>query len=633
MKTKRFFSGIALFVAAFVFIASPSYAQAQKKAKYVFFFIGDGMGFSHVALTEAYLATEKHEIGSEPLCFTQFPVMGMSTTYSASNMITCSSAAATAMATGIKTRNNMLGVAPDSTDMRQVTYDMHDAGFSVGIMTTVTIDHATPGGFYGHSADRNDYYSIAMQLPKSGFEFFGGGGFDGANSKKIKNAEKNIFDECAKDGYTVAYGVDDYKAKKADAKKMILFQADPSRKNKILPYVIGRTPKDLTLKQVITEAIDFLYKPEGKGFFIMCEGGKIDWAAHSNDMAGVVMETLDMDEAVKVAFAFYKQHPDETLIVVTADHETGGVTLGRTKGYTFDLSGIDKVVKEAAQSNVTVDDYMEQQPLDSLSKAARIGWTTRSHTGGAVPVFAVGAGSRMFSGRQNNTDLPKKICKAMGVKAKYTQHYYSRVAHFAKEKPVSSEDIVFIGNSLIEGGKWNEYFPAANQALAKKGGAIRNRGIIGDTADGINDRLDEILKGKPRKIFLMTGPNDVSHDLSADSIVVLITNLVKRIKAESPKTSIYLHSVLPINESFKRYSRLNGKTAEFSAINAGLAKMAKREHITFMNIYPLFLEGGKASLSKPAAEQVLNPELTCDGLHVTADGYKIWVEAIKKYVK
>ena len=147
----------------------------------------------------------------------------------------------------------------------------------------------------------------------------------------------------------------------------------------------------------------------------MSEGGKIDWAAHSNELVGTVLEMLDFDQAIAVAYEFYKQHPDETLIVVTADHETGGVTLGRGKGYVYDLSVIDKVVGSQSAEGTDVSNYMQDISNDSLSVKAKIGWTTTSHTGGAVPVFAVGAGSEMFAGRQDNTDIPKKICKAMGI--------------------------------------------------------------------------------------------------------------------------------------------------------------------------------------------------------------------------
>lgn len=638
MKIRGIFSRVSMCIAVAILISLSSFAQAdkhckeQKPAKYVFLFIGDGMGFSHVALTEAYKAAKLGKIGSEPLLFTQFPVLGMATTYSASNMITCSSAAATALASGYKTVNNVVGVYPDSTNVRQISYKLKELGYSIGIMTTVTIDHATPAGFYGHSVNRSGYYDLSMQLPLSDFDFFGGGGFGGVKAKGVEGAEKKIYDNVAEHGYTVAYGVEDYKAKKDGAEKMILFQ-EGEKKDQILPYVIGRGEKDLTLKQVVASAIDFIYKPDMKGFFMMCEGGKIDWCAHNNDVAGTITETIDMDEAVAVAYEFYKQHPDETLIVVTADHETGGLTLGRTKGYTFDLSGIDASISQVTDNKITVENYMQQEPLDSVSKACKIGWTTTSHTGGAVPVFAVGAQSGLFAGRINNIDIPKRIMKAMGAVAKYSDHYYKRVDIFEAEAPIGQNDIVFLGNSLTEGGKWADYFPEVNAKLAKKGGAIRNRGVVGDTFGGIDNRLDQIVKGQPAKIFLLSGVNDISHNLSADSIANGVMDVVRRIKKESPKTRIYLQSLLPFNESFNRYRLLEGKTAMVSEINAKLAKMAAEEKVQFINLYPLFLENGEADLKKPAGEQVLKKSVTRDGLHLTQDGYKIWVEAIRKFVK
>lgn len=399
---------LSLAVVSFLF----SCQEKEQKAKYVFYFIGDGMGFSHIALTEAYLSSKEGGIASKPLTFTQFPVMGMATSYSASNNITCSSAAGTALASGYKTNNGMLGVLPDTTDINSIAVKIHDAGFPVGIMSSVTIDHATPAAFYGHSAKRSDYYGIANQLSVSGFEFFGGGGFEGAKDKR--NSDKNIYDVVAENGYAVAYGLEDYKNIKDKYEKIILFQED-DKANDILPFVYDRKENDLTLPQVVEAAIDFLNSKEG--FFIMAEGGKIDWAAHGNDVAGTIFETLDMDEAIAVAYEFYKQHPNETLIVVTADHETGGVALGREKGYTFDLTIIpEPSVSSATDHEVSVENYMSKNPKDSLSIAARIGWTTGSHTAGAVPVFAIGAGSSSFAGRMDNTDIPKKICAAMGVK-------------------------------------------------------------------------------------------------------------------------------------------------------------------------------------------------------------------------
>ena len=370
------------------------------------------MGFSHISLTEGYLATKEGKIGNNPLCFTQFPVMGMATSYSASNYITCSSAAGTALATGFKTKNGMLGTAPDSSNLTAISYKIHNAGFPVGVTTSVTIDHATPGSFYANSTARSDYYSISEQLATSGFEFFGGGGFYGA--KDTRHQEKSLYDVAAENGYEFAYGVEDYKEKKSQGvEKLILFQQDEAKRNNDLPYVYERVNGDLTLPEVVASAIDFLNNE--KGFFLMSEGGKIDWAAHSNELVGTVLEMLDFDQAIAVAYEFYKQHPDETLIVVTADHETGGVTLGRGKGYVYDLSVIDKVVGSQSAEGTDVSNYMQDISNDSLSVKAKIGWTTTSHTGGAVPVFAVGAGSEMFAGRQDNTDIPKKICKAMGI--------------------------------------------------------------------------------------------------------------------------------------------------------------------------------------------------------------------------
>ena len=639
MRQKFSFSKLALFLCVVLLCISDSYAQnsavchhQQKKAKYVFLFIGDGMGFQHVALTEAYLAYKQGKIGSEPLQFTQFPVLGMATTYSKSNIITCSSASATALASGIKTNNNTVGVDADSIPVYQISYKLRDLGYKIGIMTSVTIDHATPAGFFGHNISRKNYFELAMELPKSNFHFFGGGGFQGALNKDIADAESKIYKNLNDYGYTVAYGVDEYRAKKATSKKMLLLQKG-DKKNSILPYVIGRKDNDLTLAQVVTSAIDYLYAPEEKGFFIMAEGGKIDWSAHANDPAGVIMETIDMDNAIKVAYEFYKQHPEETLIVVTADHETGGLALGRKSGYRYYLKFVDEAMQKFSDMETNAENYMSKEVLDTVSTKARIGWTTTSHTGTYVPVFAVGAGSGRFAGRIDNTDIPKRIMEAMGAVAPYTDHYYKRKAIFEKEAPIGNNDIVFLGNSLTEGGDWAGYFAATEKALKKKGGAIRNRGIVGDTFGGIEARLDQILPGCPASIFLLTGANDVSHNLTADSIANGIMDVVRRIKRESPRTKVYLQSLLPINETFGRYRLLAGKTAMFSEINARLEKMARQEKITFLNIYLHFLANGAKDVNLPPAEQVLNPKLTADGLHLTADGYKIWADAIRKYVK
>lgn len=208
---------------------------------------------------------------------------------------------------------------------------------------------------------------------------------------------------------------------------------------------------------------------------------------------------------------------------------------------------------------------------------------------------------------------------------KYTDYYYKRVAEFAGQPPITSRDIVFLGNSLTEGGSWSEWFPATESKLARKGGHIRNRGIIGDVAMGIYDRLYQILLGKPRKIFLLVGVNDISHDLTADSIVFMIGRVVERIRVESPDTKLYIQTLLPFNESFKRYKRLEGKSPVVLQVNEGIKKLAKQYRITCIDLYPYFLE------TKDGMD--LRSDLTRDGLHLTSPGYGIWVKRIKKYVR
>ena len=195
----------------------------------------------------------------------------------------------------------------------------------------------------------------------------------------------------------------------------------------------------------------------------------------------------------------------------------------------------------------------------------------------------------------------------------YTDHYYKRFLQFMDEPAITSKDIVMLGNSLTEGGgDWSA-------RLGKKN--VRNRGIIGDEVMGIYDRLHQILPGHPAKLFLLIGVNDISHNLTSDSIVSMIRTTVERIQKESPDTKLYLQSLLPFNESFGRYKSLTGKTDIIPEVNLRLEALAKEKNIAYINLFPLFTEKGT---------NVLRSELTNDGLHLNEDGYKIWVKAIKK---
>ena len=450
-------------------------AKAQQ-AKYVFYFIGDGMGLNQVNTTEMYLGEQQGRIGTEPLCFASFPVAGMATTFSASNSITDSAAGGTALATGVKTYNGAIGVDANKERVMSVAERAKRAGKKVGVTTSVSVDHATPAAFYGHQPDRSMYYEIALQLPEAGFDFYAGSGFLKPARTFDKKDAPSIYPIIEQAGYTIARGIDEYQAKAGDADKMVLIQKDGTDASS-LPYAIDRNEGDMTLAQITESAIDFLSRDNKKGFFLMVEGGKIDWACHSNDPATMVKEVIDMDNAVRVAYEFYKKHPKETLIVITADHETGGLGLGNSN-YTLNLKSLDcqkqsvdllsraiTDLRKAKGNKATWEDvkalltermgfwgeltptweqekmlrdefessfvrnkvvfeeslYSKTEPLAAvakkvLSQMSKLGWTTGSHSAEYVPVFAVGAGSKLFMGRMDNTDIPKRIAKAAGYK-------------------------------------------------------------------------------------------------------------------------------------------------------------------------------------------------------------------------
>lgn len=467
---KRFSFMLALFMLAI------SYSFAQK-AKYVFYFIGDGMGVNQVQGTELFNAELQGRIGIEPLLFTQFPYFTVATTYSATNGVTDSAASGTALSTGNKSKNGTLGMLKDhKTNVNSVAVWAKDAGCRVGIATSVSVDHATPASFYAHVPYRKMYYEIGKDLYKTGFDFYAGSDFKEPVDKENPKSEC-LYDMAKDNGYTIARGYNDYLKKSKKADKLILLQTEEASKKdrSSIPYAIDRKENDLTLEQITTSAIDFMSKDLDKGFFLMIEGGKIDWACHANDAATAFREVQDFDNAIKIAYDFYKQHPDETLIVITADHETGGFVLGTGK-YELNLKVLEnqktseaaftrvikdirkqyknnvpwEAVKKALTDNfgfwntVELTDkqtarlekvyndtfkggkvdmekslYARNEPISSeakriMSEIALIGWTSGGHSAGFVPVCAVGAGAEKFSARTDNAQIPLKIAEAAG---------------------------------------------------------------------------------------------------------------------------------------------------------------------------------------------------------------------------
>lgn len=454
-----------------VFVCSLMTLLAAAQAKYVFMFIGDGMGPHQVLTTEMYLAELDGRIGRKPMLMSTFPYTGQVATFSTSNGITDSAASGTCLATGKKTKNGMIGQTPDSVAVMSVASRLKEEGWGVGIMTSVTIDHATPSAHYAHTPSRNNYYTIGTQLAESGFDFFGGSGFYHPQDKK-NPAAPNLYDLCEEKGYVLAGGYADAQSK-IGAKKMLVVPAvrleDRSRHAGALPYAIDRQEGELSLPELVDIAIKQLSTHDR--FFMMAEGGKIDYASHANDGATVLHEVMDFDMAIKVAYDFYMQHPDETLIVVTADHETGGMALGNSdyvlnlkvlaeqkcssdllsdqlsdlyKKAGKDLSweqvkmvisqntGLYAAVEMTEQEDKDLQEAFAQMMQNSgvektlykdlnalaakslaiLNKKARIGWTSKGHTASAVPVFAIGVGAEQFTGWHDNTEIAPLIYEA-----------------------------------------------------------------------------------------------------------------------------------------------------------------------------------------------------------------------------
>ncbi len=454
-------------------------AMAEGRAKYVFLFIGDGMGVNQVNATEVFLGAQDGKIGISPLCFGNFPYTAYVTSFSAANYVTDSAAAGTALATGKKTKNGSLGVEKDqTTPANSVAVWAQQAGAAVGITTSVSIDHATPAAFYAHVANRGEAYRIGQQLTQSGMDFFASSDFV---SPKNPDGGDNLYQQAEKNGYTIVRSYKEYQKKSKKAEKMILFQSEEASKRKRGGLLYARDQKkgDLNLTDITRAATNFLTSKQGEkdGFFLMVEGGEIDHLCHANDPA-FVYDIIDMDNAVKVAYEFYQQHPDETLIVVAADHETGGLSLGRGSSNMYpqvishqqmsisqlgnELKALHKkhgdaynwdVVKEFLKENfgfwdsVKVNDeqtkalknafdkVMAGKGQDSkslyqndgemawtvrnvINECARLGWTHGGHSNGYVPCFAIGAGAELFTGRIDNTDIPKKIAKAAGWEIK-----------------------------------------------------------------------------------------------------------------------------------------------------------------------------------------------------------------------
>ncbi|MDE6757369.1 MAG: alkaline phosphatase [Muribaculaceae bacterium] len=459
-KLRNLISAILLLVAV---------SLSAQQAKYIFYFIGDGMGPGQVMMADTY---KRKALGdSLPLTMMLLPVHSLQTTYSASSPVTDSAAAGTALATGVKTKNSMLGMNADSVAVTSIARHLHDNGYGVALMTNSAADDATPGAFYAHVTNRGQHYEIGRQAAESGFELITGAALRGLEKD---GRATDLADYIASQGVEL---LTDPEAVAASDSRRIILTPKSSLWNWDMGYYVDNNEGQMTVDEMTVTAIKHLSRHTPDNFFMMVECGSIDHASHANDGGAVVKEVLAFDKAIETALDFYRSHPDETLIVITADHETGGMTVGNNhtgysarpeylvpqkiskeifSQYCDDLMNAEKKpdwaeMKEYLSENLGlfsvipmserrenrlkdvfnatfVDGQARRQEtlysnfnqfavevFEMLNEKAGIGWTSLAHTGNFVPLFAIGAGAELFTGLNDNTDVPMKILKAAGV--------------------------------------------------------------------------------------------------------------------------------------------------------------------------------------------------------------------------
>ena len=473
-------------------------ATGKGTPKYVFVFIGDGMSYPQIQSAAYYTGKDaagivdvvkKSENPSDSpemkaLSFYQFPIAGSASTYDATSFAPDSASTATSIFTGYKTHSSSINVdITKKIKYRTIAEQLRDQKkYKIGVISTVNLNHATPAATYAHQASRKSNYPIGQELVSSNFEYFAGGAL---MDPQDKNKDKtSIYDLAKNAGYKVCFDQKSAAALKNGDKALVIAEtlADSDSMN----YDNDRKEGEWALRDYVRKGIEVL--DNKTGFFMMVEGGKVDWACHANDARSSIADTLALSEAVEEAISFYNKHPKETLILVTADHETGGLTIGyagtdynlffrtldsqkisyakfdsdyvsayKKNGTSFEavMKDVEKLfglkmpgadgsnkngglvltdyelsrIKTAYEKTIKNDNNRSQMEYDIygtyepltitithiLNAKSGLGWTSNSHTGLPVPVFALGAGQEEFKGFYDNTEIYKKLAKLTKV--------------------------------------------------------------------------------------------------------------------------------------------------------------------------------------------------------------------------
>lgn len=475
--------------------ANGTVAQAESP-KYVFYFIGDGMASAHTTLAEFYTQFEnKEEVthsyedmgesfidheAEEPgdrLTMHQLDVHGSTRTTGSDTIVPGSGQTATALATGIKTSRNAISVDPDGNPLETVLLAANKQGMNTGLISTARITHATPGAFGANVLDRSMENEIAVQYLENNIDFLAGGGYRHFLPQTVEGSSRednrDLFREYEEAGYAVFRSAEDtqrFRDYQPSADSKILYT--PNRTH--MQYEIDRVDsEEPSLAELTEKGIEALTANDN-GFIVMVEGGRIDHAAHNNDVAGTIYDTLAFDDSIAVALDFYEQYPDETLIIVVGDHETGGLSLNNCEGMEYDyfldlepvtrvqgsveegfaytgdrdqlfadmenIFGIDDLkdfeiemlenamdLEDAEGVEADVADfgaYWPQAPWISptqatiahiTSRRSKIGWSTSSHTGSTIPMSAHGVNAEYFNAALDNTDVGQLTAAILGL--------------------------------------------------------------------------------------------------------------------------------------------------------------------------------------------------------------------------
>jgi alkaline phosphatase len=473
-KNKFILLGIALLV---LVLMSPLGIAAQRSSpKYVFMFIGDGMGVAQRQIAELMLncdnlySTAANQ--KKRLIMNSLEVTGINTTYDSTSMVPDSASTATSLASGYKTWSGVIGMKEDKTTPTPlITEALKKKGRAIGIVSSVKIVHATPAAYYAHIDNRNKYDEIALQLINSKFDLFVGGGGQKHFLPEGRKDQKDLYREASAKGFAVATTSQQFMALKPGRRVLANLPGDIF--DAALPYAVDRKPEDLSLAQITAKSIQLLSHNK-KGFFLMVEEGKVDWACHANDTGAAIANLLDFDQAIDAAVAFKSKNPD-TLIIVTGDHECGGLGLSLGNDYRINpelflnqkisfeiadakianilktkgpqLEQIYQVAEEFGLDNLTAKEkeaiqraLKDQQAtltkyeLNSLyggykpitmtfrrlfNVRANLFWTSNVHTAIPVMTTASGSGASRFSGYMDNTDVCKALNKVTNAGLKW----------------------------------------------------------------------------------------------------------------------------------------------------------------------------------------------------------------------